>query len=189
MTPGLRLHPLPPTRRQLHGPALMFAGTPESLILRTGPGNTVKPDERPARTTSPRPPGPPGRTATSRRRRPPRPIAFRWPRSCARPTISKANSVPVALPILRHTRRLTPVFVGPTLGQIQPLVHQCPSQRADIGQEGSWPPASRNCRATPTDFLPCLGKSLPSNPHPFRMLQPGSQVLLSRPIITSSSHR
>ena len=45
---------------------------------------------------------------------------------------------PVALPLLRNPRRLTPVLVrGPAFRQIKPLVHQGPSQRTDAGQEHS----------------------------------------------------
>ena len=114
------------------------------------------------------------------------------PHQSPRPTPSWIS---VAEPILRHTRRLTPVFVrGPTLGQIQPLVHQCPSQRADIGQEhprlavGHLPQPPAVLPGHSHRLPPLLGKvAAVQHPHPFRLLQPGSQVPCSRPIITSSS--
>ena len=145
LTPGL-LRQL--VAALLHGPALTvsqpgFAGTPESLILRTGPGRLRRPHRKAGRNVQ-HVPHPQGRQALPEGRRHPEGVVRRDPSSLqVAPLLCPPHHLqgqlrlgPVALPILRHTRRLTPVFVrGPTLGQIQPLVHQCPSQRADIGQE------------------------------------------------------
>ena len=86
--------------------------------------------ERPARSASPGPPG------TSKGRRHSKGVV---------------SGNPLGLEVAQPQ--------GPLQHKIQPFVHQCPPQRADVGQEHTLPSLPQYCRATPTDFFPCLGIS------------------------------
>ena len=140
------LPPDPPAihRCVLHGPALTvsqpgFAGTPESLILRTGPSRLPATCRRGVQPVHPqrRQPVPEGR------RHPegvvpsnplgPEVAALQGPLQHLQ---GQPGLRPVAPSLLRHPRRCAPAFVrGPVLRQIQPFVHQGPPQRADVSQE------------------------------------------------------
>ena len=102
---------------------------------------------------------------------------------------SQSRLRPVAPSLPRNPSRRTTVLVrGPALRQIKALVHQGPAQRAHVGQEH--PRLAVGHLAQPAAVLPGHSRRLPTllgkvaavqDPHPLRMLQPGSQVLLQPP--------
>ena len=112
LTPGL-LRQL--VAALLHGPALTvsqpgFAGTPESLILRTGPGRLRRPHRKAGRNVQ-HVPHPQGRQALPEGRRHPEGVVRRDPSSLqVAPLLCPPHHLqgqlhlgPVALPILQHT--------------------------------------------------------------------------------------
>ena len=57
-------------------------------------------------------------------------------------------------------------------------------------QLATLPNLPQYCRATPADFLPCLGKSLPSNTHTASGCPSlGAKYSCNRPMTVSSDHR